>query len=370
MPPAAAPQPCADAADSQGVTRWYLIAAAVLAAGCEQLKSPQRLKELEGKVEQLTAQVAELKGGSGAAKAKTKAKAKAKADPDDHEGSGSASEPAEPGVAGKPVAEGHEPHEGSDHAAAAEPAADPAAPEGDEALARLKALAAKKPERKAEPAHWGYDGKVGPPMWGTLDPAWQTCQTGTAQSPIDIEPKAGTASPITFRYKPTAGTIIDNGHTLQVNLAAGNSIEIDGQPYALKQLHFHSPSEHTIAGEHYPLEIHLVHQDAAGKIAVIGVLYDAGADSKPLDAVWSKWPHKVGVEDKLRKPFDPAQLLPATRTVFRYTGSLTTPPCTEGVVWNVMRRTLSDGKLFLDAFGRHYPHNARDVQAQNERKIE
>jgi len=344
---------------------------AVLGAGCEQLKSPQRLKELEGKVDELTAQVAELKGGSGASKPKSKAKPKGKAD--EHEGSGSSTEPAETGesaAAGKPgqeAAEGHPAHEGS-----AQPAADPEGANQDEAVARLKALAAKKPEpaRKLEPPHWGYDGKAGPPMWGTLDPAWATCQTGTAQSPIDIEPKAGSASPITFRYTPTAATIIDNGHTLQVNLAPGSLIEIDGQPYALKQFHFHAPSEHTIAGEHYPLEVHLVHQDAAGKLAVVGVLYDAGADSKPLAAIWSKWPRKVGVEDKLRKPFDPAQLLPATRTVFRYTGSLTTPPCTEGVVWNVMRRTLSDGKPNLDAFGRHYPHNARDVQAQNERKIE
>src|SRR6185295_10823781 len=109
---------------------------------------------------------------------------------------------------------------------------------------------------------------------------------------------------------------------------------------------------------------------AAGKLAVVGVMYDAGADSKSLAMVWSKWPKKVGVEDKLRKAFDPSTLLPETRTVFRYPGSLTTPTCTEGVVWNVMRRTMSDGKKNLDAFGRHYPNNAREVQALNDRKIE
>ena len=354
------------------MTRRYLIAVALCAAGCEQLKSPQRLKELEGRVDELTSQVDELKGGSGASKPKAKPKSKAKAG--EHAGSAAGGEVAAEGHEGHEAHEPAEPKTGEAHAAAEPP--DAGAGEGtqEDALARLKAIAAKTPKaeeiKKPEPPHWSYDGKSGPPMWGTLDPAWSTCQSGTAQSPIDIEPKAGSASPIVFRYKPTAATVVDNGHTLQVNLAAGSSIEIDGQPYALVQFHFHTPSEHTIAGEHYPMELHLVHKDAAGKLAVIGVLYDAGADAKALDTVWAKWPRKVGVEDKLKKPFDPTQLLPATRTVFRYTGSLTTPPCSEGVVWNVMRRTLSDGKPYLDAFGRHYPHNSRDVQALNERKIE
>src|SRR5262249_22013849 len=151
---------------------------------------------------------------------------------------------------------------------------------------------------RKEPPHWGYDDKAGPTRWASLDPAWKGCASGKTQSPIDIEPKPGSASPITFRYKPTAATIIDNGHTLQVNLAPGNTIEIEGKSYALLQFHFHAPSEHTIAGEHYPLEVHLVHRDADGKLAVVGVLYDAGADSKALANVWSRWPRKKEVEDK------------------------------------------------------------------------
>ena len=345
-----------------------MIVAAVLAASCEQLKTPKRLKELEGRVDELTTQVAALQGSG--------AKPKAKAKPGEHGGSGE----AEPAAAGS----GSEAHDDGSaagkEAGGGEPpeatgAAKPPANKQEEALARLKALSKQADEksaetRKPEPPPWGYDGKIGPPMWGTLDPAWKTCQTGIAQSPIDIEPKAGTASAITFRYKPTAATIIDTGHGLQVNLAPGSSIEIGGHPYALVQLQFHGPSEHTIAGEHYPLEVQLMHRDEAGKLAMISVLYDAGAESRPLDALWAKWPRKVGAEDKLRKPVDPAALLPETRTVFRYSGSLTTPPCTEGVMWNVMRRTRSDGKPSLDAFSRHYPHNAREVQPQNDRKIE
>ena len=218
--------------------------------------------------------------------------------------------------------------------------------------------------------HWDYEGKSGPPTWGTLDPAWRTCLVGKAQSPIDIEPRSGSASPITFHYKPTVATPFDNGHTLQVDLAPGSTIEIEGTAYQLLQFHFHTPSEHTIAGEHYPLEVHLVHQDGDGKLAVISVLYDSGAESRALGAVWSRWPKTPGSQDRARKTFDPSDLLPETRTVYRYPGSLTTPPCSEDVVWNVMRRTMTDSKAHLDGFARHYANNARPLQARNGRKVE
>jgi len=348
-----------------------MIVVVVVAAGCEQLKTPTRLKELEGRVDELTTQVATLQGSG--------AKPKAKAKPNEHDGSG-APAAAATGSGSEAHDEGHEAKAGSGNGseapeAAPEPAAKPPANKQEAALARLKALSktagAKSDEtRKPEPTPWGYDGKIGPPAWGSLDPAWTTCQSGTAQSPIDIEPKAGTASAIAFRYKPTAATILDTGHALQVNLAPGSSIEIGGHAYALVQVQFHGPSEHTIAGEHYPLEVQLMHRDEAGKLAMISVLYDAGPESKPLDGLWAKWPRKLGVEDKLRKPFDPTALLPETRTVFRYPGSLTVPPCTEGVMWNVMRRTKSDGRSSLEAFSRRYAHNAREVQPQNDRKIE
>jgi carbonic anhydrase len=263
------------------------------------------------------------------------------------------------------------------HAAAPDDAARPAA-RPDPAFERLTAVVAAATRNKpgdASPGEagepqWAYDGKNGPPTWGALDPAWHTCTDGKAQSPVDIEPHAGSASPIVFHYKPTIGTVIDNGHALQVNLVAGSSIEIGDKVYDLVQFHFHTPSEHTIAGERYPLEVHLVHRGSGGKLAVIGVLYDAGPESKPLAGLLAKWPRDVGIPEKLSRPFDPSVLLPDTRTVFRYTGSLTTPPCTEGVLWNVMRRTMTDGKEQVDVFGRHYPHNVRDAQPLNERKIE
>ncbi|MCX5741840.1 MAG: carbonic anhydrase family protein [Proteobacteria bacterium] len=221
-----------------------------------------------------------------------------------------------------------------------------------------------------QPPHFAYEGADGPAEWGSLDPSWTACAKGTAQSPIDITPRAGTASPIEFHYKSSAATLVDNGHTLQVSLAPGSSIVIDKHTYELVQFHIHTPSEHVIAGEQYPLEVHLVHKDADGKLAVIGVLYDVGPEARALSSVWASWPSKHDVEKKLKKPFDPTVLLPETRTVYRYSGSLTTPPCTEGVVWNVMRRTMTDSKLDFTLLGLRMKPNTRPVQPLGDRKIE
>jgi carbonic anhydrase len=376
-------------------------------AGCEQWKAPQRIGKLEDRVNELAEDVAELRGAAGKPKARSKPK-------DEHgemgsgaesgdaaHGSGdakdeahAAKEPADDSHAAKVSEHGDEraepmpakdkePDKDKEHAKEPEKEKDHDKPKDKDsdkgrdpdkldkrALEQINALAASGVAGKAQDPkpHWGYEGKAA--AWGKLDPAWKVCIDGKEQSPIDIEPHASKATPIAFHYKPTAATVVDNGHTLQVNLAAGSSIEIDGRVFDLLQFHFHTPSEHTIAGEHYPLEVHLVHQGPTGKLAVIGVLYDVGADSRPLAGLWPPWPRKVGVADKLAKPFDPTSLLPETRTVYRYTGSLTTPPCSEGVLWNVMRRTLSDGRRHLEAFGEKFQRNAREVQARNDRAVD
>jgi len=362
------------------VTRHLVLAVLpVLLAGlvgCEQLKSPQRISELEDRIEKLSGEVETLKTGSAGAKAGSGSDHAPAGEGSAAEGSAAEGSGSNAAAGEHPAGEGSAaPSEAHDHGAdAADAGVSDAMTADDRAFARLQEVVAKtvgpsKHGESGEP-HWAYDGKNGPPTWGTLDPAWSACLAGKAQSPIDIEPRAGSASPIVFHYQPSAATIIDNGHSLQVKLAPGNTIEVDGKTYRLLQFHFHAPSEHTIAGEHYPLEAHLVHQDGDGKLVVIGVLYDIGAESRPLARLWSNWPRKVGVEDKLAKPFDPGELLPETRTVFRYTGSLTTPPCMEGVLWNVMRRVPSDSKAALDGFARHYASNARGVQPLNGRKIE
>jgi carbonic anhydrase len=418
------------------VNRAYVVVAAALLGGCEQLKAPQKLKELEGKVNELTAQIEAMKGaGAGSGSAKKDAKDAKDAKPGAGAGSGSgagagsaAAKPDEAKPDAKPddkVAEAVSAGAGSAAGAEADkpaagaeadkpadkpadavlpaaappsvPAAGPADNEGhaatadapapadagtvdalagDPALANLLKVVAQNTaktrpnEQAGAGARWSYEGNNGPAAWSSLDPAWQACSAGKAQSPIDIEPKPGTAKPIVFHYKPTAATLRDNGHALQADVAPGSTIEIGDATYQLFQLQFHTPSEHTIAGEHYPLEVQLVHRDPAGKLAIVSVLYDAGAESRSLAALDAAWPRQVGGEAKLRKPLDPSTLLPETRTVYRYTGSLTAPPCSEGVSWNVMRRTLSDSNGHLAAFAQRHPHNARDVQPRNDRKLE
>ena len=342
--------------------RAYLFAlvASTSSFGCDMWNAPKRVTELEARVDDLSAAVSAMSGKPVGGPTKHEDKDPPKGDKGDkHAGSDGHAKTASAN--------------GRDEDAPAMPA-EPKPKDGDEhgKATEDKPKEEAKPD-KPKPAHaphFAYAGEDGPKEWGELDPGWASCGTGKAQSPIDITPKAGTASPITFHYKPTAAAVVDNGHTLQVNLAAGSSIVIDDHTYDLLQFHVHTPSEHVIAGEQYPLEVHLVHKDRDGKLAVIGVLYDVGPETKALQQVWSKWPAKTDVEQKLKKPFDPMALLPETRTVYRYSGSLTTPPCSEGVVWNVMRRTMTESRGDLTLVGLRMKPNARPVQPLNERKID
>ena len=348
-------------AESLGVTyRRIVVALALAGAGaCEQWKAPSRIKALEARVDKLTAALE----GSGAGS----------------EGAGSGSDAADHGGSNADAHAGADAHAKKVDAHAKK--ADAHAPAGAHAppatLAPAKeVLAPAKEETGASVPHatnahspWAYDGTSGPAEWGHLDPAWSTCGTGKAQSPVEITPKAPTASAIVFDYKPTPARVIASGQALQVNFAPGSSISIDDHRYALIEFHVHTPSEHVIAGEHYPMEIQLVHKDAEGKLAVIGVMYDQGASSKALSPVWSKWPAKHDVETKLGKALDPSQLLPENRTVFRYQGSLTTPPCSEGVVWNVMRRPMTDSRASIDLLKQHLHANARPPQELNGREV-
>ncbi len=351
--------------------RVSLLLIALSGVGCEIWNAPDRVHELEGRVDELTAEVSAMSGKPvGVGKPKTADKHDAKP-ADEH---------------AKPVDKtGHDakPEDQADkHGKHAGPPKDVDATEGNidlglhpEKKGSVAELAKKvgkdggKPEDKHEKPHWAYEGPLGFEAWGKLDDEWKACSKGKQQSPIDIAPHAVTASAIEFHYKPTAAAIVDNGHTGQINVAPGSSIEIDNHTYELVQFHTHTPSEHTIAGERFPLEVHLVHKDAAGKLAVIGVMYEEGADTKALEPLYTKWPATKEAESKLRKAFDPTALLPANHSVYRYNGSLTTPPCTEGVVWNVMRRSMSETKPHLAEIAGHYK-NARSVQMLGDRKVQ
>lgn len=218
--------------------------------------------------------------------------------------------------------------------------------------------------------HWSYEGDTGPGHWGALKKEWALCGTGRQQSPIDItETAARDLANIVFHYQAAAGEIVNNGHTVQVNLQPGCWIEISGTRFDLVQFHFHAPSEHTIGGREAAAEMHLVHQSAKGELAVVGVLLQAGSGHAAYGKVMAQVPAAAGPGVALEAPLNPAELLPADPRTYRYTGSLTTPPGTEGVRWNVMTEAVELSPEQLGVFKAVYPNNRRPVQGLNGREV-
>ena len=219
-------------------------------------------------------------------------------------------------------------------------------------------------------APWDYKGPGGPAAWGGLKPEFSLCNTGQRQSPIDI--RGGLAvdlDPVRFDYQASKFAVLDNGYTVQVNLAPGNTIDVSGRRFELQQFHFHRPSEERIDGRQFEMSLHLVHKDAQGRLAVVTLLFDKGPAHPVLQKVWNNLPLERNEETASRVPLELEQLLPADRRYYTYMGSLTTPPCSEGVQWIVMRApvTLSDEQI--EIFARIYPMNARPVQSASGRRI-
>jgi len=213
------------------------------------------------------------------------------------------------------------------------------------------------------PTHWDYAGSGGPEAWGKLQPEYAKCSSGTRQSPIDI--RGGIAvdlEPIKFDYRPSAFSVVDNGHTVQVNVEPGNAITITGRRYELVQFHFHRPSEERIDGRQFDMVVHLVHKDPDGRLAVVAVLLDRGSAQPVVQSVWNNLPLEKGDEVRAGIRIDLAQMLPEDRRYYTYMGSLTTPPCTEGVLWMVMKQPVPVAPEQVAIFSRLYPMNARPVQ--------
>lgn len=230
------------------------------------------------------------------------------------------------------------------------------------------------PRAPSEPAghtaHWDYTGEGGPARWGDLKPEFAKCSTGTRQSPIDIRDGIKLQlDPVQFDYKPGAFRVIDNGHTVQVNVAAGNSIEVMGRRFELVQFHFHRPSEERIDGRQFDMVVHLVHKDLDGKLAVVAVLLERGSAQPIVQTVWNNLPLEKNEELAARTPIDLNALLPADRLYFTYMGSLTTPPCSEGVLWMVMKQPVPVSAEQISVFARLYPMNARPIQSAAGRLI-
>jgi carbonic anhydrase len=234
--------------------------------------------------------------------------------------------------------------------------------------AKAAAKAAEAPAAHA--AHWDYKGTAGPAAWGGLKPEFSLCSVGQRQSPIDI--KGGLAvdlEPVRFDYQASRFAVVDNGHTVQVNLAGGNSIDVGGKRFDLLQFHFHRPSEERIDGRQFEMSLHLVHKDDQGRLAVVALLFEKGPANAALQKVWNNLPLERNEENAARAPLELVDLLPADRRYFTYMGSLTTPPCSEGVQWIVMRQPVTLTPEQIDIFARIYPMNARPIQQMAGRRI-
>lgn len=236
-------------------------------------------------------------------------------------------------------------------------------------VARTRPVRTAKAEVAVEPAeahshiHWDYEGEGRPENWSKLDPRNKLCATGDRQSPIDIRDGIKVdLEPIQFDYRPSLFRIVDNGHTVQVGLGNG-SLTITGKTYELVQFHFHRPSEERINGRGFDMVAHLVHKSYDGQLAVVAVLMERGAENAFIQTLWNNLPLEKNVE--VLPPtatVDLSTFLPASRNYYTYMGSLTTPPCSEGVLWLVMRQPVQVSAEQIAIFSRLYRNNARPIQ--------
>lgn len=222
------------------------------------------------------------------------------------------------------------------------------------------------------PHTWDYGASHGPSHWGDLSPEFAPCSHGHHQSPIDIRnPQKADLPPLQFDYKPAPLDIIDNGHTIMINYAPGSFLSVGGRKYELKQFHFHRPSEEKINGKGFAMTIHLVHADAQGKLAVVAVLLQQGKDNALVHELWSNMPVEKENEQRLNNvQIDADGLLPSDRGYYTFSGSLTTPPCTEDVTWFVLKHPVTVTTAEIEQFSKLYRNDARPTQPLYERIVQ
>lgn len=227
-----------------------------------------------------------------------------------------------------------------------------------------------------EPAlpHWDYTGPADAEHWGTLDPSYHACVDGSVQSPIDIrmtEVVEGDLPSLETKYQSAVSKIVNNGHTVQVAVPPGSGFDVEHHHFEMLQFHFHAPSEFRIDGRVYPMEVHFVHQREDAALGVIGVLVQEGAENPELQKVLDHMPATIGeVVDLASVQIDITKLLPQDQRYYRLMGSLTTPPCSEGVHWFVMEQPMTASKAQIEAFSALFPEgDARPLQKANYRLV-
>jgi len=220
-------------------------------------------------------------------------------------------------------------------------------------------------------AHWGYSGSEGPSNWGKLSTAYALCSSGHQQSPVNItKPQHAGMATFDIDYRSTPLNIVNNGHTIQVNIAPGSSMTVGHRKYQLLQFHFHTPSENIVSGQAYPMEVHFVHKDQDGNLGVLGVFFKQGAENLALGEIWSKMPTSVNAVQAHKKiAVNALDLVPDNRDYYRFLGSLTTPPCSEGVQWHVAKTPIEASAGQISKFTSLIGQNARPVQQLGHRLL-
>lgn len=219
--------------------------------------------------------------------------------------------------------------------------------------------------------YWSYGGTENPTQWGKISNDFALCELGRDQSPINIK-NAIEDSPakIDFDYKPSPLVVVNNGHTIQVNYAQGSSVTINGEKYALLQFHFHTPSEHNINDKASAMELHLVHRNGSGQLAVVGVMLNQGKSNSLIAEIWKQIPAVGDTNPVSDRMINAANLLPSKKSYFSYTGSLTTPPCSEGVSWNLLVDPITVSEEQVETFTKIYQVDARPLQPMNGRTVQ
>lgn len=224
-----------------------------------------------------------------------------------------------------------------------------------------------------EPA-WGYHGGTSAEKWGDISPGFSACKLGKEQSPVDIKRSSVVKSKLDkleFNYGATKLSIVNNGHTVQVDYDKGSYLQVGKDRYDLIQFHFHTPSEEEIDGKEYDLVAHLVHKSQDGKLAVVAVLFDRGTENAFLKTFWDKLPAESGEARSVPKlNIKLADALPTDKTYYTFMGSLTTPPCTEGVRWFILKTPVTISKEQATAFKKVYPLNNRPIQPLGARVVQ
>ncbi|MCW9732961.1 carbonic anhydrase family protein [Avibacterium sp. 20-15] len=236
-------------------------------------------------------------------------------------------------------------------------------------LVALLAGCSQTPYQAKIHPHWGYSGETDPQHWGELSVDYQLCERGKNQSPVNFTKAVTSYNSVKYQYQPSHISLVNNGHTLQASLQTeNNQLKIDEKVFVLQQFHFHSPSEHQFQGNHFPVEIHFVHKSATGELAVLAVMVKEGNANPVLEELLHN-PLNINEKKVLARPLDIIKLLPQSKGHYRLNGSLTTPPCSEGVNWVVLQQPINASSEQLQLFSRTLGHNNRPVQPMNARIV-